>query len=801
MKKRAKLLSIFSVFGLASVVAISTPLALSKTTSVSVSANEILGTSQNKDLTESTVEAIWVYNADGTMDQGDQKKSIKDWEYYGKKYPSEITPDIVKSLIKYKNNLQPKNIEIRLLDISDMNDYISFEVIQKKDTFDKDGNFNGITEVQLKDIEHKQDTNTVWDTKHLGTGVFKSKKYSLVWKDANTIAEFLKSSSNKNYDELTVEDVLNNFIEKGDGYLLPEYNSTNNNITITKKAVTNEENDKKYGTVKITINFNESKDENWVNSKYPTEDERTITIRGLNSTSGNSTSMQLEFLNENLLPSLLVDTTKTDNPLFSYLTGTVTNGVVSGGKFTDLFPSEVAQLDQNTLKGIFLDNDYLTGTNKLAELKYYDKNVKATDFVTTTGLSQDIVDQLGVNTIEVTPHDTTGALTVTYNYTYYDVYTSSVKSDSKAQVFKEGTFKVNPDADKVLTFGWKDNNSIGMTSSYELVNNFKKNQDDADYVKALSNLFFDGSNDAYAQDRTVSIDYVGGSTQNGGNWVPTTTNQTQVEVTLTFNTWNGSSYQENGQKIEGKKETKVFTLPSYNSTITNLTWKSKDSVTTALGGDISEMSVTDVANKIFTGDMALTTFVDGANTNNVSIITNANTGSITITIVDGTNVTSQVFSGFKKESTSAVSQFSWVPSSQVSEKLQMTNVNDITKELVIEEYLSKLDAFQGKTINPDDVTITPKPETNSIIIEVKLSDYDASYETANRTFTTELKGFVNTSFVDGNSYTPPMDLTIVLSVILAVIVSATLIGILAHIVVKRNKLEKARKQRLSKKGE
>lgn len=806
MKKRSKLLSILSTIGLTSVIAISAPIAFSKTSSVSVSANEILGTNQRVNLTEQTIEARWTYNQDGSTQGNYPRKKISEWEYYGKLYPSQVNSTHIKSLLFF--NKQANTIDIEIIDPSDNNDFIQFKVIQRKNIMDPSTNTSiGTERVELKDIDHQVDTNTVWDTKHLGAGVFLSNKYTFSWKDPNVIAEFLKSETgSKSYESLTVEDVLTNLVEKGSEYNLPEYDSTTKNITITKTPVTTEDNDKKYGTVKLTIDFTDKNTDNWVGGVYPSEADRTIILRGLQSTDSSSTEMSLNFINNNLLNALTIKSDSTDNPLQKYLSGSLNNnGSVTNGKLTDLFPSEIAQLnedDPNTLKSILLNGDYLNGTNKIAELKYYDMSLTSSNskqFATTAGLSEDIVNQLGIDNVVITPYDATGALTITYNYHYYDVYTSSVKQDSKKQEFPEGTFKVNPDANKVFQFSWKDDNAIGMSSSYELVNDFKKNQNDSDYVKALSNMLFEGTTDTYSQDRTVEIDYVGGSTESGGNWTPNTINQTQVTVTITFGTWNGGTYDENNVRNEGHKETKTFTLPNYNNPINNINWKSKDSVATSLGGDISTLSTTDIANKIYTGELPLTTFVDGVSSNNVSITTNASTGSITITVVEGNNTVSQVFSGFKKESSDSISQFSWLPSSQMSTKLQMTNIEDITPEMVIEEYLSKLEAFQGITLTKDDVTLTLKPETNSIIVEVKVANYDAAYDT-NKNFRTELKGFVNTTFVDANSYKAPMDLTIVLSVIFGVVVSAILIGVLAYIVVKRQRLEKARKERLSKKG-
>ncbi len=711
---------------------------------------------------------------------------INRWEYYGKLRPNEINEEQIKSLLSFTHYDAIINIEIQKIEDRHLtNGYVEFKVKQTLNQFQ-----NGVP-VSSSTVVLKNNNNALWSTQQF-SGLLIPDKYNFKWRSVDEISQFL-ADTKKTYDTLTIDDVLLNMVERGENFKLPT------NATLSKQKITsNEANDKKYGSVLITINFaSANTPTDWVGGSVPTQSERQYKIRGLQSTDSNIASTTMDFVEKANyeVQSLNIDTQQQGNPLNKYLVGSENN---LSGTLSDLFPSELVNFggsDSNALLSLLTQGLYLnatTGNNKIAQLMYYGQNVDEANFATTTGLSQNEISQIGINSVEGIADDSKGSLKLVYEYSKYDVYTNSIVKEEKSTTYPDGTFKVNPDANKTLQFSWKNDSSlVGVSSSFKVVNDFQNNKNNPEFIKALSNQFINGSYDVYSKDRTVDIQFGNGqSASTSGSINPTSAEDKTVKVSLTFDSWSGERYKDqNGVYVEGFKTEKVFTLKSYNSSISGITWKSQDEVKTALG-DISKMSVVDVADKLFSKEIPLSTFVTGADDKSVIYNIIPSTGSINISIEDGTNVESNVYSGFLNEGINNVTQFSWIPISSVSQTLLSTNLNDVTKDLVIKEYLSKIPAFSGQEINPDDVTITPNIENKSLVVEVNLTKYNQETTDANRNFKIELKGFVQTKITDGNSYVAPLNLTVVLSVVLALFISIILIAALVVILIRRAKLKK-----------
>lgn len=788
--KKIKLISILSTASLATLSSISIGLML-KTNNSIINNYDNVNLHAIGDTSSTQTTASWKYTND----------TIKTWDWYGKLRPEQVNEEQIKSLITFTHYDAIINIEIQEVQQKHItNGYIEFKVMQTINEY-KDGIPSSSKTVAINPPTGSG-SNGIWSTQSF-TGLFIPDKYSFQWRSVDEISQFLEATD-KNYDTLTIQDVLLNMVERGENFKLPE------KATLTKSALTsNLSNDRKYGSVKITIVFPDATNStDWVNSVVPDATKLTYEIRGLKSTdTQNDVDTTMDFIEKTNyeVQSLSINTSDKTNPLNKYLADANQNQL--SGTLSDLFPSELVNFggtDDNALLSLLTQGLYLSPTtanndNKVAKLMYYGQNIDSNNFANITGLDNNEISNIGINNVSGVADDSKGSLKLVYEYSKYDVYTNSIVKEEKSTTYPEGTFKVNPDANKTLQFSWKDDSAlVGVSSSYKVVNDFNSNKSNNDYIKTLSNQFIDASYDVYSKDRKVDISFGNGQTISNGVVTPTTQNDTTVKVSLTFDSWSGERYlDDNGMFREGFKTEKIFTLKNYNNTIAGVTWKTQDEVKQALG-DISKMSVIEIADKLFSKEIPLSTFVTGADNKSVIYNVTPSTGTINISIEDGNNVESNVYSGFLNEGVNNVTQFSWIPISDVSPILLATNLNEITKELVINEYLSKIPAFSNETINPDDVNITPNLENKTLIVEVNLAKYDQETTTANRNFKIELKGFIDTSITNGNSYVAPVDLTIILSVVLGLVVSIVLITILVIILIKRAKLKMQKSKQKSK---
>ena len=753
---------------------------------------------------ETKANASWKYSK-----EDDAKKEL-DW--YGDFTPNKVTSDQIKELIEL--DLPTADVKIQLLPVENdhlTNGYVQFKVIQTIHSF-SNGLPDGSKEVELEETSsttspfiRKAQTTTdkkIWSTKDKFPGLFISSKFNFEWRDSEDIAEFIKNTK-LTYDNIEVRDVLLNMVKQGEKNKLPPMEKAK----LTKEKVTdNENNDKKYGTVKLELKFDQTQDTDWVGDNKPDTTLTTKVVRGLRSTDSSSTeptSMELELKFPYEIASYEIDKDSDGNIFSKYLEG-------DENKLSDLFPSEIASLangnELNELISVLVNGKHLKDkNNKAIQLKYYGKNFDDPDFQTTTGLSAEEVSKIGINNIDAVAQDDVGGLILSYNYSYYDVYTSSIKTDVKTQTFPEGTFKVNPDYQKVLEFDWKDDSELfGVSSSYDLVNEFEKNKDNPEYLQALSNQFFDGSNDAYKQPRNVEINYSSGSRRASSDEgiLPIASNDTNVDVTLIFDTWNGAVYEEGGKNVEGFKTKKTFNLKNYQSSIGNLTWKTMDEVKASLPG-IENLNVNEISNKLFTKEIDIATFFqlnDDLSKYSVLINTNPSIGSISISIQNGDNIESRIFTGFKV-SEEKINQFNWIPESDIDNELLVIDLDIKTpehqlfiKNMVIEKYLSKIDTFKSLEITPDDVEIEVITEenkghkTNSLLLTVNIDKFNQNISNDNRVFKIKLRGFIKTKLVDGNSYIAKKNFTVLFSVLFSIGISAILISVLVFIIVRQVRL-------------
>lgn len=761
---------------------VSTTMTIGLFTQNKKASNEIFNYSQNANtssraLMENDVTAKWK----------NPTPSNNNVDWWGKKKPDKADANEIKNLISFFVTKDGKEyetisanivIELQKVETKHLSDgYIEFKVKQVKSNLGDQNTPSTIRYINAPN-DSAGSSSDVWSTKKFN-GLFISTKFNFEWRDQEEIAEFLKSTD-KTVDSLTKEDVLLNFVKKGDGFELPDASK----ITLSKSAITNGEEmiEKQYGSTNISLSFSNVNATDWLGGKVPEAAKLKKEVRGLKSTTSNTTEMSLETKTTNEISNTQVD--KTNNNIFNdYLLNSETN-------LKDLFPSEFSNLNtknKNVLNDMFIKGEYLQVKQPLVQLKYFGMNVTDANFKSKTGIDPNTI---GIKNIELVPDDINGIVRFKYEYNYFDVYMNQVSTEVavKTLISQEEEFKKNPDANKILKFSWKDNDSLtNVPSINDILNQYNEskklkvetnndnNVDSKDKLKALSNQFFDATNDVYGKDREVEITKKGDS---------------EIEMKLTFDSWSGEMYTEGSNLNEGFKTSKSFTIS--NSGLSGLTWKTDEDVKNSIE-NIETLSVEDVGNKLFNKELDINIFVSGIGSKNVLFDANPITGSLTITVLDGNNSSSRIFTGFKKETSNAINQFSWIPEEEIPQELLAIDLNVINEKDVIDKYLKNLNYFKNTNINENQVKLTKNLDSKSLLINVEVDKFNQDIASSSNKFSIELRGFIVTTIKNGNSYVAPKDLTILLSIIFAILVSSILIGILIWIVIKKFKLSKSNK--------
>lgn len=780
MKLKLKiLLSTISLSILSASTTIGTLLESKISNNYVINSNQQASTKATRLLNESDVTAKW-------KNPSPSSDTVKWW---GTKKPDKADPNEIKDLISFFVTKGGKEIEtttanivieLQKVESKHLSDgYIDFKVKQVKTNLGDQNNPSATKYINApSDSQADNSDTTIWTTKKF-SGLFISTKYNFEWRDQEEIAEFLKTT-NKTVDSLTLDDVLLNFVKKGDGFELPDKSK----ITLNKTPLnnTNSTLEKKFGTTNIALTFTGVQASEWLGGQAPDQTKLKKEVRGLKSSdSSSNTEMSLKLKSTNEIANSQVD--KATGIFNDYLLSSENN-------LADLFPSEFSNLNtknKNIINDMFIKGEYLQNKSPLVELKYFDMNVTSSDFASKTGIQPDTV---GIKNIELIPDDINGIIRFKYEYSYFDVYMNQVSKEIGVQtiISQEEDFKKNPDANKILKFSWKDEDALSnVPSAADILTEYSKSKktrdttntegsSSKDKLKALSNQFFDATNDVYGKDRDVTITDKGNST---------------IEMTLTFDSWSGEMYNEGSNVNEGFKSTKVFKIP--NTSVSGLTWKSDEEIKASIP-EMNDLSVKDVGNKLFNKDLDINIFVSGIGSSNVLFDANPITGSLTITVVNGSNSSSKIFTGFKKENSNVVNQFSWIPEEQIPQGLLAIDLNNISEKDVIDNYLKNINYFKNTNISENQVKLTKNINSKSLLVDVEVDKFNQDIPNSSNKFSIELRGFIVTTIKDGNSYIAPKDLTIVLSIVFAILVSATLIGVLIWIIIKKFKLSKSNKK-------
>lgn len=626
--------------------------------------------------------------------------------------------------------------------------------------------------------------------------------YRLIWAPGNELVEFFQSTQ-LTANDLTKEIVLNNLISRESS--LP----SNDQITVEFADISTEATS--YGTKKVIVKYTD------VDKKQKTSEK---IFRGFKTTNGLSNEMTLNFTTENIS-----DWTITDRSVF--------NGALEPGqnKISDLTASEFVSVIDNTdptnQKALLemLNKGKYIGNKPIAKIQYMGLDLDNTDFNNKTGLT---ASDHYIQEVRTIPNDVDGSLELLYTFVGINIYTGEKELQEAKQTFPAGTFKVNQDANKILQFSWYAQEALmPLGGSLDMVNSAKKNSDNPDFLRFLSNQFFAGTQDTYDKERTVEIDFENGSTLNDatGNYEPTVSNEDSIRITLTFDSWNGAFYTDtDGTVKQGFKTSKVFKLEGYNVENNTVNFKTQAEfiasnptyVYTSPSSIVMEIKEAENPNDPTINTKQAAFFTLGENNtfkHEVSYLPNNRDGTISITVsfyeeIGGNNSRNykgsyfRIFSGMKKTpENSDILEFTWIPSTGINPELLSIPIDEVTKTDVIDYYLINIPMFANKTLNENNVDI--KVEGDSTLkVDVTIFNFDQANPNitpSEQKFFTKISGFASTKYTSDANIIPPQDLTALISIPIATIITCILVFVLVSMVSKRARIRRFKRESKPKK--
>ncbi|MEG0879177.1 MAG: hypothetical protein RSE95_00700, partial [Malacoplasma sp.] len=199
------------------------------------------------------------------------------------KKADEISSEEIKSILIPSNIDAIFHVEIKSINLLD--GIITFELIQTIRTF-TDGKVTK-TENQKINAGSGSGSGTNWTTP---TGLIVADKYHFEWRSNQDIGLFLKDTNLKP-SQLTKEIVIGELIKSGGNFKLPDPN----NISVTFSDVSSNSRSQ-FGVVKVVISFSNIQANSWINNTVPTEQQRTLILRGMNNDSGQKVVMNFSQL-------------------------------------------------------------------------------------------------------------------------------------------------------------------------------------------------------------------------------------------------------------------------------------------------------------------------------------------------------------------------------------------------------------------------------------------------------------------------------------------------------------------------
>lgn len=625
-------------------------------------------------------------------------------------------------------------------------------------------------------------------------------------------------------------------------------------LSTTTKAADSSETDsissqdaETYGVGLVSVNFGASStdkstmsnDSDWVGGKKPTIAQSSRIVRGLVGTDGSKEIVHLNVSNDaNVIKDTVLDLKKIKaaNSAFVY----PFNATGDTAKISDFTPSQLINALNGDLTSLLTKTDYVNSVSKDTTLPaiyvtYMGKNAFTNPSLPFdgTGLSHQInvpyVDKdynpimnggsqqttgsnsvnniMNITSVTGSADDINGTLDLKIKYNYYDVYKNVIISNYEVPITITG-LQTNDDANKNLFFQWKSDDDLTYSSANDFMNAYNENKSDTTYIQDLSNSLFFGSSDTYQLPRKLEL------TQN-------TSNKKQITATITFDSFGDSYYTDTSGKHKGLKTTKTFTFAKESSSGSvkfNTTANVKNSIS-----NWSSLSPEKLINDISTGVVNKNIFFANTYSSNtyssntkdardttsgeqILFIPNETNNGIIVRVNKNGEMYQSSFTGLKQgQSSNYIYNFSFTPdeTSDNYKKLLSIPLEEITKQDIIDLYLKDLDIFKNTNgqfeLSPDDITLTPDPNTGSLEISVNVKEFDSTDPNANRIFKTTIQGLYNQNLIDNNSYVAPLNLTIPLSATFAGLLTIGLSVALFLIIRKRVKLNKINKANATKK--
>ncbi|BAC44150.1 hypothetical protein [Malacoplasma penetrans HF-2] len=682
--------------------------------------------------------------------------------------------------------------------------------------------------------------NLVWTTKNI-QGLFLEKKFSFSWNNNEKIGDFLKNTTKST---LTSEDVYTNLISRSKiTDILPEDTETNSNIIsfsqetadLTEYGISTND-AKRYGIGVVKVNFSSSSTGNdanrWVDSKIPT-DEKYL-VRGLMPSDNSSSSKEEMKLNVSdgstnsfLSTPLNVAAIKAENPNFKLPSGANNNATsVTISQFTptELINALTSSSGQSSIYKLLTKKDYWDKTSNANQLPalyltYMGKTIydgqNPNDATNSTQWSGAGLSKMGqvptvrngvvdytktsnpandstISNVLATADNSTGTLYLNITYNKYNVYQNTMEIGLQTSITISGLQSDDSESIKNenLYFQWKTIDQLIFSNAQDVLNLYSSNSENADYLKSLSNLFFEGSENTYSLDRTVTI---------------TVTNNV-LSINLSFPRF--------GDLKEGATFGNTYTLSGMSASSAGITFKSQSEVANTiasnLGKDLSTVTPSEVINELAVnntrGRLNLTDFytTSGSSTYSALILQSDTNDGIVIqlSVTNGSTTSkySYIYNGMAKgTSTSYIYNFAFDTNDQELENglktLKNIPISLITKEDVYNYYVSRLPIYSGSnklSLTMDDFEITKDTEKNSITISINVAIVANGSENGTKTYSNTLKGFTNATIVNNNSNSTMQNLTVPLSVSFALAIALIMSGLIVHQVIKRKKLAKSK---------
>lgn len=678
----------------------------------------------------------------------------------------------------------------------------------------------------------------IWTTKNI-SGLFLEHKYSFSWNDNEKIGDFLRDTS---ASTLTAQDVYTNMIStsKITDILPSDIVTTSDVITFSQEDSVlssygiSSSDAKKYGIGVVTVDFSKSTVGNnastWVNSTVPNQ---KYLVRGLTGTNNNGSKEEMHLNIDGDQFSSFLDTTfsvdkiKKQNPNFKLPSGASSNA--TSVKVSDFTPTELINALLTSTNGSSNILDLLTTRQYLNDsanattlpplyLTYMGKTIYDTASTTDstkanqwngTGLYQmgnvptvrnGVIDYTNttnpandskITAISASADNSTGTLYLNVTYNKYNVYQNSMEMGDEISIAISGlqsddSQSINNDN---LYFQWKTIDQLIFSNSSDVMSLYTKNSSDSSYLKSLSNSFFEGSENTYALDRTVTI----------------TSSDNTITITLTF--------PEYGNINGGWTFSNTYTFSNSSSSI-SVTFKNQKQVATtignALGQDLSTLTPSEVINSITTenskGVLNLTDFcsINGSGYSTMILQNDTNDGIvIEITASDSNgNVTSKFsyfYNGMKKgTSSSYIYNFAFdTDDAKLQEGLTTLKTaipfEQITASDVYNYYVANLPINDTYHISESDVSITKDATQSSITVSINIPiTTSSSGNETSKVYTNTLKGFRTVTIQNNNSNVTVKNLTAPLSISFALAIVIIMSGLIIHLIIKRKKLAKSK---------